>query len=239
MKIYLSPSMQKYNVYSAGNTTEAEQCHRIGVFAAEALKRCGFEVKLAAATQTAEQNVSESNTWGADYHVCIHTNAASGKARDVVVYTSEKNLSDKCAAGVYAAIDALDNHTSVYGIRSASFYEIKYTNAKCIYIEAEFHDNADLAQWIIDHVEDIGEAIAKGFCTGTGVKYIAKEKDMFKDITDSKFKANIEWCADNGIASGYADGTFRPNEPVTRGQMAAFMHRLYNKLKEEAKNGCT
>ena len=29
----------------------------------------------------------------------------------------------------------------------------------------------------------------------------------------------------NGIASGYSDGTYRPEQPVTRGQFSAFMAR--------------
>lgn len=231
-KIYISPSMQQYNKYAAGNTTEAEQCHRIGEYAAAALKRCGFDVKLADAAQSAEQNVAESNAWKPDYHLCIHTNAASGNARDVVVYTSEKNMSDDCAKGVYAAVDALDKHVSVYGIRAANFYEIKSTSAKCIYVECEFHDNAELAQWIIEHVEEIGEAICKGFCTGAGVKYIEVEKPMFSDIEFSPYKADIEFCAKLGVAGGYPDGTFRPGEPCTRGMMSAFVHRLYNAIKE-------
>lgn len=232
MKIYISPSMQKYNAYAAGNTTEAEQCHRIGEYAAAALKRCGFDVKLAAASQTAEQNVAESNAWGADYHVCIHTNAASGNARDVVVFTSEANKGDACAYAVYGAIDALDNHKSVYGVRTAGYYEIKATKAKCVYIECEFHDNAELAQWIIAHVQELGEAICKGFCVGAGVKYVEAKKEMFSDIEYSPYKADIEFCATIGVAGGYPDGTFRPGEPCTRGMMAAFIHRLYNAIKE-------
>lgn len=235
MKIYISPSMQKYNAYAAGNTTEAEQCHRIGEFAEAALKRNGFDVKLADASHSAEQNVAESNAFNADYHVCIHTNAANGKARDVVVFTSDKNTADKCAVGVYNAIDALDGHKSVYGIRPANYYEIKYTTAKCVYIEAEFHDNAELAKWIIANAERIGEAIAEGFCKGVGKTYKAKEvkpMEVFKDIADSGFKSDIEWAASLGIANGYADGTFKPNEPCTRGQMCAFLHRLYKAIKE-------
>lgn len=206
-KIYISPSMQKYNAYAAGNTTEAEQCHRIGEYAAAALKRCGFGVKLAPATQTAEQNVAESNAWGADYHVCIHTNAASGNARDVVVFTSDKNTADKCAVGVYNAIDALDGHKSIYGIHPASYYEIKYTNAKCIYIEAEFHDNAELAQWIIANAERIGEAIAEGFCTGAGVKYITKESEK-KKVEVETF--TLEGAFDEGLV-----GLVRNGKPAT------------------------
>ena len=54
----------------------------------------------------------------------------------------------------------------------------------------------------------------------------------FKDIADSGYKADIEWAASLGIANGYEDSTFRPNANCTRGQMCAFLHRLYNAIKD-------
>ncbi|MBF6614598.1 MAG: S-layer homology domain-containing protein, partial [Chloroflexi bacterium] len=43
----------------------------------------------------------------------------------------------------------------------------------------------------------------------------------FSDVpTDNTFYANIECLACKGIISGYDDGTFRPNNQVTRGQIA-------------------
>ncbi|MFW2512234.1 S-layer homology domain-containing protein [Demequina sp. SO4-13] len=49
----------------------------------------------------------------------------------------------------------------------------------------------------------------------------------FTDINDdSQFRAEITWLAEEGISTGYSDGTFRPFSPVTRDAMAAFMYRL-------------
>jgi hypothetical protein len=33
------------------------------------------------------------------------------------------------------------------------------------------------------------------------------------------------WAAENGITTGYPDGTYRPDDPVTRGEMAVFLKR--------------
>ncbi|MDI3331207.1 MAG: S-layer homology domain-containing protein [Micrococcus sp.] len=41
----------------------------------------------------------------------------------------------------------------------------------------------------------------------------------------SAFYTAVTWMADNRITAGYADGTFRKNKPVTRGEAAAFLHR--------------
>jgi poly(3-hydroxybutyrate) depolymerase len=39
------------------------------------------------------------------------------------------------------------------------------------------------------------------------------------------FLADITWLAEQGIATGYDDGTFQPGAPVTRQAIAAFLHR--------------
>lgn len=36
----------------------------------------------------------------------------------------------------------------------------------------------------------------------------------------------IDWLATTGVTHGYADGTFRPAESVSRGEMAAFLYRF-------------
>jgi len=51
--------------------------------------------------------------------------------------------------------------------------------------------------------------------------------NMFSDVTHPStfyFDA-VMWANTNGIVTGFADGTFRPNASVTREQMAAIMYR--------------
>src|SRR5688572_1149850 len=49
----------------------------------------------------------------------------------------------------------------------------------------------------------------------------------FTDIAGSPFVAEIEWLAAEGVTGGRGGGRFCPREPVTRGQMAAFLVRMY------------
>jgi hypothetical protein len=42
---------------------------------------------------------------------------------------------------------------------------------------------------------------------------------------DASHAESISAVLRAGIASGYPDGTFRPGEPITRGQMATFLAR--------------
>ena len=50
----------------------------------------------------------------------------------------------------------------------------------------------------------------------------------FNDTADNVHAANIDKVAAAGIASGFPDGGFHPNESVSRGQMATFIAKGYN-----------
>ncbi|MDO5496155.1 MAG: DUF3152 domain-containing protein, partial [bacterium] len=50
----------------------------------------------------------------------------------------------------------------------------------------------------------------------------------FVDVVAGReiFAREIVWLAEQGISTGWPDGTFRPYEPVLRDSMAAFLHRF-------------
>lgn len=53
----------------------------------------------------------------------------------------------------------------------------------------------------------------------------------FADVPASaQFRTEIEWLAGLGITTGWADGTFRPQELIRRDAMAAFLHRMEDAL---------
>lgn len=57
--------------------------------------------------------------------------------------------------------------------------------------------------------------------------YAPSVRSPFKDLapTDPFYK-EISWLASKGISTGWADGTFRPNDSISREAMAAFIYRL-------------
>lgn len=56
--------------------------------------------------------------------------------------------------------------------------------------------------------------------------YTAPQTPPFTDVHQGlDFYREISWLAEQGITTGWPDGTFRPGEPVNREQMAAFLHR--------------
>ncbi len=175
-KIYLSPSMQRPNVYAFGDTNEMEQCNRIAEYAEIALKRCGFDVRRAVKGQDMYDSIRESNSFGADLHIPIHTNAYNGKVTGgtlVMLYdSSSENV--KAGEALLREISPL-SPGSDYALRfNPELAELNSTDAVSVYLEVEFHDTEEGARWIIANVKSIGEGIAKGVCRYFGVSYLAE-----------------------------------------------------------------
>lgn len=179
-KIYLSPSNQEGNMYAYGNTNEMEQCNRIADAAKAALERCGFDVKKAPKGQAMRTSIAESNAWGADLHIPIHSNAGGGQGTVVFVYN--KNTTNmKFAEPIYREVQAVTPGGIDYGIReNPGLAELNSTNAIAVYVEADFHDNKEIAKWLIENPAVVGEAICRGVCSGYGVKYIPQNVEPVK-----------------------------------------------------------
>lgn len=56
---------------------------------------------------------------------------------------------------------------------------------------------------------------------------IPKEKVMFSDVKEGMWYTEaINNQVNKGVLQGFPDGTFKPDEPITRGQMAVLLERL-------------
>lgn len=51
------------------------------------------------------------------------------------------------------------------------------------------------------------------------------------DVIGTQWQAVAEWAVNNHVMYDYGDGTFKPDQPITRGQMAASLMNLYNLSK--------
>lgn len=171
-KIYISPSSQPANKYAVGNTNEQEECRKIAAKTVEALKRCGFDAR-AGMDGNMYSRVEESNAWGANAHIPIHTNAFDGKVAGFRgFYYSAGSVGHQLVAAVMDSVAPITPGTSDGLSSQKGLYEIYASNAPCAYLELGFHDNAEEAQYIIDHTEDLAEAICKGVCDYYGVAYV-------------------------------------------------------------------
>ncbi len=186
-KIYLSPSNQGANVYATGNTNEMHQCDKIAKAAENALKRCGFSVKVGKSGDTMANRCKESDAFKADIHIPIHTNAFNGKVTGgtlVMLYKSstQHNKAGKALLNAVGDISPGADYALKY---RTDLYELNTPNAMSLYLEVEFHDTKTGSDWIRQNIDNIGESIAKGMCDYYGVKYKSENKEE-KDTTSSK-----------------------------------------------------
>ena len=57
-------------------------------------------------------------------------------------------------------------------------------------------------------------------------------EDLFPDIGKHWARGNINYAASKGWIEGYEDGTFRPDEKITRAEAAAVLNRALLRLPE-------
>ena len=177
-KIYLSPSDQTNNKYAAGSTNEEKVCEQIADACEAALKRCGFEVKNNKTASMANR-VAESNAWGADLHVPIHTNAHNAKTTGTRIFCWDATGAGyKASKAVFDVLAPLTPGTSESVSVNKTLYEIKKPKASSVYVEVDFHDVNSVAKWLINNTKAIGETIAKGICNYYGVKFVEEPKPV-------------------------------------------------------------
>ena len=171
-KIYVSPSNQVGNIYATGNTNEKEQCHKIAKACVDALVENGFQV-MCTYNDDMYKRVEESNAFGADIHIAIHTNATAKHnvtgGSQVLLY-SISGEREKAGNAVLSRLSPITPGKSAERlVLKPDFYEVRATKGLALYCECEFHDTQLGSDFIINNTDRIGEAIAYGICDYYGV----------------------------------------------------------------------
>ncbi len=123
---------------------------------------------------------------------------------------------------------------------------VNYADIYLVYYHSTPFVDVKTTNWYFEAVKFVNE---NGLMTGKGEGIFAPDEQMtraqlvttlwrlagspeveytnvFSDVKANKwFTAPIMWAAENGIVNGFADGTFAPNAPLTRDQLAAIMYR--------------
>lgn len=191
-KVFLSPSNQYDNVYAYGNTTEGVQCGKIADACKIALERSGVDVMLMH-DESMQTKCAESNKFGADLHVPIHTNAFNGKVMGTRMFCYNTGKGMAACKAIFARVAPLSPGTSENIQVNQKLYEVRVPAAPTAYIECEFHDTVEGAKWIVENITAIGEAIAHGVCDYFGVTF--KEPEQPKPAkpvtTDTLYRVQV------------------------------------------------
>lgn len=218
-KIFLSPSDQFENTYAAGNTNEGEQMGLLAEKLAPILQRCGFEVKIVHRSTLVNKR-KQSDDWGADLHLPLHSNAFNGTVsgtRVMCMRTVDGQLGYEYSKKIFKQLDAVTPGTSSNISAQPQLYEIQAPHAPTVYVEVDFHDVPMVANWIIHNLDVIADAIARGVCDCFGVQYKAgdtpAEPQIYRvQVGAFKNRDYAEAMKEKLIASGYPAFVVKTNQ---------------------------
>lgn len=228
-RVFISPSDQTKNTYAYGNTNEAEQCGKVGKALKAALERCDFEVMLVQ-YETMASKCAKSDAFGADLHVPVHSNGFNGQVAGTRLMCMNLNGQGyKACKAIYDKLAPITPGKSEGISAQPQLYEINTPKAYTAYVEIDFHDVDYVAKWIIEHTNDIAEAIAEGICNYFNVSYIKpttnEEEEgeieemtyyhTFNDLPDWAKKETQE-LIDSGALRGKGDGVLDISEDLLR-----------------------
>lgn len=127
-------------------------------------------------TNSYVERTRESNAWGSQAHIAIHTNAASVPVSGTRIFTYGNGVNEtKLAQCMYDTLTPFVPGTSDGLSAYPDLYELKNTKMAACYLEVQFHRCADTAKWIIENIDGIAEKIAEGVCKYFGVRYVAPQ----------------------------------------------------------------
>lgn len=177
-----------------------------------------------------------------------------------MIATFEHSLGSTVKIGSPRGLDFISGTTSLNYTSDVIVYvtseDGKVQNRYTITVEEglSFSD-VNPGDWYYNNVMDAAE---NGYVTGLGDGIFAPTKattraefasmiakamgyeanpdapSMFPDVADDFWgKAAINFCAQNGIITGYDDGTFQPNKAITRQEAASILRNAF-KLTESS-----
>lgn len=176
-KVFLSPSDHGVgqNVCLRKDCYEDKHTRPIAEVCAKYLKASGVEVMIGTANQSLSQRCKDSDNFGADLHVPIHTNAWSDPELRYLMFMfyADKAKYRKVFNAVAPEMEAVypGNVKSVFAVRT-DLTEIIKPAAVSLYCELGFHTNQKDCDEFIHNPEVVGKALAKGICKYFGVKFV-------------------------------------------------------------------
>lgn len=219
---YLSPSNQGANVGIDGYGTEQEQMYLLAETIIPHLDRAGVSFVLADRDSPLVQRVTQSNSMGAGFHFCLHSNAGgAGKAwGPVALYYSNagKAFGEKLVSALLAL--GQGNNRSYNVKQEKGLYELRKTTAPACLLEVDFHDSSTGVAFITRRRAEIAEAIARVIIEADGKEFVPVTNGEYVDeaVSLGLFPAGTKW-----------------QEPLTREEAAALAIRLKELMEKGMK----
>ena len=164
-RIYISPSTQEHNTGVTPFTTEEAEMNKIADLLMPLLDRDGrYELKRNLPSMNPYQCAKDSNDFGADIHVAIHSNAGGGVGTEVFTYAPVTD-SERLGKALYDQIAPFSPGADRGVKYNKRLIEVgDMVGATACLVEVGFHDNQADATWIVNNHLAIAQALYMGIC---------------------------------------------------------------------------
>lgn len=188
-KVYLSPSEHGIGANKCyhKNCWEDKHTRPIAEACEKYLKLNGVEVKVAKPKTSMEVRCNESNAFGADIHMPIHTNAFSDKSVRRLMFMCIKT--DGKYKELFDCMKKAMEKSYKGEVRLAKrtdLYEINVPKALSFYCELGFHTNKYDCDNFIHNADERGKELAKGICDYFNIKFKEKKEEEKKEEKKDK-----------------------------------------------------
>jgi N-acetylmuramoyl-L-alanine amidase len=161
--------LQEHNVGVGDYGTEMDRMRQVANAARQRLEARGVAVRMSPKcwayldpNDTLYRVVKHSNEWGADLHICIHSNAGpKGADGTMTMYYPGSVEGRRIATLIQNRVAPLSPGSDIGLVTYPVFYETRAAKAPVAYLELAFHTNYADAQSVIDHHTAYGRAIAE------------------------------------------------------------------------------
>jgi N-acetylmuramoyl-L-alanine amidase len=182
-----------------------------------------------------KERTNRANELKVDCYISIHANAFgtgwnNTQGIETFVYVTKPPKALELAANVQNHL-IRDTGRPNRGVKTANFHVLRETKMTAILIECGFMTNKEEAALLKS--DKYRRTVAKAIVKGVVQTYKLKKKETVQvaykkedDITGHWAEQSIRKAMEKGVMKGYGNNEFRPNEPVTRGQLAVILDRL-------------
>lgn len=194
----------------------------------------GVETKMTRTTDvflSLKERTDAANAWGADYFLSIHCNSnANGNANGFSSYTyitaDEKTRAAQNV--IHKEIMKMIPDMKDIGQLKGDFHVVRQSHMLAMLTENGFVSSAIDAQKLRspEFIRRVAEGHAKGIAAFFGLK----QKDgVGMDYKGHWAEADIDRVIAEGLMEGYPDGSFKPDQPLTRAQFATVLVKLLDR----------
>lgn len=235
-KIAISPSQQMDNRYTGINTTEGVEMEKLGKFCHDYhISKGGESLLFDHKGIDWKKRPQASKDFGASVYLILHSNAGGGKGT-VTLHAKNSPNSKKVSEIINKNLTAFFDKNGFPNTRYSPVIETNFLEAResarlrmaHSYVEVNFHDNAEIAKFMVKNWEPISKIIIDSVWQFRGWKPV--EKPVEKPNENKELDIAQKWAVENGIMQDMLwEGS------ATRHQMAWWLFDFYKKFIEGKK----